>query len=250
MAVSVANASEVVDLLRVRHSDCVFVEQCDAGGLWMDVWAMHKGWSNQVVYGYEVKVSRNDFLRDQKWHQYLDYCNEFYFACPSGLIDPSELPREAGLVWTSKNRTRLYTKKKAPRRTNPIPESVFRAILCNRATIHRHQPYDHEREEPRTQAQMWLDEQREDTAIGRKVARRIRQEVERRVGEVMEASDEVRQENQVLANAKEYLSTIGIDVDNESTWGIEHSIRKALDADTVDQIRKKASELLKLARSL
>ncbi|MGZ0188854.1 MAG: MmcB family DNA repair protein, partial [Alphaproteobacteria bacterium] len=30
----------------------------------------------------EVKSSREDFLSDTKWPNYLDYCDQFYFAVP------------------------------------------------------------------------------------------------------------------------------------------------------------------------
>lgn len=33
----------------------------------------------------EVKVSRADLLGDQKWPEYMDYCDRFYFAVPDGF---------------------------------------------------------------------------------------------------------------------------------------------------------------------
>jgi hypothetical protein len=33
----------------------------------------------------EIKVSRADLLGDQKWPDYLDYCDRFYWAVPSGF---------------------------------------------------------------------------------------------------------------------------------------------------------------------
>jgi hypothetical protein len=42
----------------------------------------------------EVKSGRADFLSDRKWHQYLAYCDRFYFAVgrdfPLGLLPPDE----------------------------------------------------------------------------------------------------------------------------------------------------------------
>jgi hypothetical protein len=51
---------------------------------------------------YEVKVSRADFLSEIKQPLKrrigLRYSNEFYFATPAGLLSPSEIPIECGLV--------------------------------------------------------------------------------------------------------------------------------------------------------
>ena len=47
----------------------------------------------------EIKVSRSDLVADQKWHDYLDYCDRFYWAVPLGFaldLFEDEL-REPGL---------------------------------------------------------------------------------------------------------------------------------------------------------
>ncbi|MBT6313737.1 MAG: MmcB family DNA repair protein [Alphaproteobacteria bacterium] len=45
----------------------------------------------------EVKSSRQDYLSDRKWQDYLDYCDQFYFAVPEGF--PLELlPDDCGLM--------------------------------------------------------------------------------------------------------------------------------------------------------
>ena len=50
----------------------------------------------------EIKVSRADLLGDQKWGDYLDYCDRFFWAVPqhlADLLDESRfLPGEAGLL--------------------------------------------------------------------------------------------------------------------------------------------------------
>ncbi len=49
---------------------------------------------------HEVKISRGDFLSDirsEKWRQYMAFSCRVFFATPQGLIDPAELPNEAGL---------------------------------------------------------------------------------------------------------------------------------------------------------
>lgn len=45
----------------------------------------------------EIKSSVQDFLSDQKWHEYLSYCDLFYFGVAAGF--PREiLPEGPGLI--------------------------------------------------------------------------------------------------------------------------------------------------------
>jgi len=50
----------------------------------------------------EIKVSRADLLGDQKWTDYLDYCDRFFWAVPQQLAPILEearfLPDHAGLL--------------------------------------------------------------------------------------------------------------------------------------------------------
>jgi len=51
----------------------------------------------------EIKVSRADLMGDQKWPDYLDYCDRFFWAVPSGFsLDPFETeafqPALCGLI--------------------------------------------------------------------------------------------------------------------------------------------------------
>ena len=45
----------------------------------------------------EIKSSLADFRADQKWPEYLEFCDHFYFAVPEGF--PQEvLPEDQGLL--------------------------------------------------------------------------------------------------------------------------------------------------------
>ncbi|HEU0309610.1 MAG TPA: MmcB family DNA repair protein [Sphingomicrobium sp.] len=50
----------------------------------------------------EIKVSRADLLGDQKWTDYLDYCDRFFWAVPQSLAallnEERFLPEHAGLL--------------------------------------------------------------------------------------------------------------------------------------------------------
>lgn len=61
-----------------------------ATGRRVDVFGVAK---NGEMIAVEVKSSREDFLSDGKWPEYLDYCDLFYFAVPEDF--PDELLPEA-----------------------------------------------------------------------------------------------------------------------------------------------------------
>ncbi|KKK53969.1 hypothetical protein LCGC14_3089430, partial [marine sediment metagenome] len=113
-------AGEVVRLLTKKHSADLFVSECKTGatytgtGMRMDAWAMKRTYSPPTTIGYEIKVSRSDFIADDKWPEYLTGCHQFYFVTPSDIIKPNEVPDQAGLLCVAKTGTRLFTKKKAP----------------------------------------------------------------------------------------------------------------------------------------
>lgn len=50
----------------------------------------------------EIKVVRSDLVGDRKWTDYLDFCDQFYWAVPPGLATICEgerfLPEVAGLI--------------------------------------------------------------------------------------------------------------------------------------------------------
>lgn len=64
-----------------------------------------------LMYEYEVKVSRSDFFNDAKKLTYSgtatkhsrlkcgDRVDRFYFVVPKGMVQPSEVPAEFGLIY-------------------------------------------------------------------------------------------------------------------------------------------------------
>lgn len=94
------NVARGVARLLMRH-DCLTVNEVAlANGRRADLMGLcPKG----LVTIVEVKASRADLLGDQKWTDYLDYCDRFYWAIPDTL-DPAlleragKLPTRAGLI--------------------------------------------------------------------------------------------------------------------------------------------------------
>lgn len=51
----------------------------------------------------EIKCARADLLGDQKWPEYLEYCDRFFWAVPAGfdlspLQNDAFIPKRAGLI--------------------------------------------------------------------------------------------------------------------------------------------------------
>ena len=173
------NAQELLNLIEYKHARDVFVAECKNGPTWgveghrrLDAWAMKKSYTNPCMYGYEIKVSRNDFTSDKKWVDYLSYCNRFYFVCPWGLIAKDELPEGVGLLWASKTGARLFKKKEANYRPIPPPVSLFIYILYSRARIFPPNTLDELSNEEYWR--QWLDSDRKNKILGSRVSEHIK----------------------------------------------------------------------------
>ena len=92
-------ANDIIKLLELKHPSDKFltVTECKCGPSWtvdrtprLDMWVMKKSYSKPDFIGYEVKVARNDFMRDEKWIEYLPYCTSFYFVSPPDIIKSDE----------------------------------------------------------------------------------------------------------------------------------------------------------------
>ena len=70
--------------------------------------------SKKLVVAYEVKVNRADFLSEladsTKRAAAIDWFSQFYFAVPTGLVKPDEIPAGCGLIEVFHNKNFLETK--------------------------------------------------------------------------------------------------------------------------------------------
>lgn len=126
-------ARDLINMLEKRHAKDVILTEIaiDGGRRRMDAWAMIPSWSGGLSIGYEVKVSRSDFINDQKMQDYLPYCRQAYLVTPSlDIARIDELPEGYGLIVASGSR--LLTKAKAPVRDVSIPEAFYQALISRR----------------------------------------------------------------------------------------------------------------------
>ncbi len=223
---------EIIDLLAKKHDEDVFVTECKNGPsqgnkhVRMDAWVMNKSWANPCVTGYEVKVSRADFIADNKWPSYLPLCNQFYFICPSGIIKPEEVSPDAGLMWVSKTGGMTITKKKAPYRQVIIPEELFRYILMCRTRI------DGERDESSNKLdywRRWLEGREEAKSLAYRVSSKIREHV----SEVNIRCTKLENQMAKYDRIRELLIGMGFP-EREHEWLSEYNVRKKIGGKILD----------------
>jgi hypothetical protein len=222
-------AGQILDLLRVRHADDVFVPECKGGPTWfgghrrMDVWAMRRSWSRSMVWAYEIKTARGDWLKDDKWRDYLRFCNSFYFVSAPGVIDPRELPREAGLLVVAKTGSRLLTKKKAPAREQEIPDELWRYLLMSRTRIVGGY-FGGEPPSARAEWARWLEMKRESRAFGERVARTLSHERTERWAKMEAENYQLKSDNEKLKEIKDVCE--GLNINWRNLWDVEKTVRE------------------------
>jgi len=116
---NVVNADEVLTRLGRHFNKCwhTFREVKDgptwarhSGARRLDLVAIKKSWSPVTIAVVEVKVSHSDFINDTKWPSYLELGNEFYWACPKGLIKKTEVDKRCGLIHVGPTGARVVKK--------------------------------------------------------------------------------------------------------------------------------------------
>jgi DNA repair MmcB-like protein len=241
-------APALLRLLEARHSKDLFVPECKDGPthltthLRMDGWAMVKSWANPCVLAYEIKVSRSDFVADNKWPGYLPYCNQFYFVMPKDLIDLSEVPEQVGLLVAIGQGAgaRLITKKKAPYRDVVIPESVYRYILMCRVRVESESDRS---ESDRDRWRHWLTLKAEDQKLGYQVAKRIRE----RATELEIENHRLTKQMENYDRVKVALKRLGYNPENPyGAWDLERRIteqRSVFDSGLIRQMTEARDRL-------
>jgi hypothetical protein len=100
----------------------------------LDGWCIRL-WGEQSRLTFEVKVSRSDFLLELKnpikRRLGLLLSNQFYFVAPKGMIKPSEIPIECGLMEVIEG-GHIFTKVQAPWRDTSPPTWHFLASIARR----------------------------------------------------------------------------------------------------------------------
>jgi hypothetical protein len=201
-------------LCRTRHSKDVCIPECKDGpsqgvrSRRMDLWTMRKSYSQFCMTGYEIKVTRRDYIQDEKWKDYLPLCHELYFVCPWGVIQPEEVPASCGLIWMSRNLTKGYVKKKADFRKIEPPVDLLVYVIMSRlpeGAALKGGPIERDLKADKVEMlKRWVDEGKELKDLGYRVAHKIRQEVDW----IKKENDRLRIENEGLQQVKEFWTNV------------------------------------------
>lgn len=224
-------ADDIQKLLAAKHAKDLFVAECNLGSAMrgcrrLDAWAMPRSWSPWRTIGYEIKVARGDFLRDNKWREYLPFCHELSFVTPRGLVAPEELPKDVGLLWVSSTGARLYTKRKAvPRTPDPAKvASVMAYCLMSRAHIVA-STYGGGVESNPDYWRRWLATKRENRALGYRVSRALAEQCSNALHAQRKAEELAQSYDAAIARLRE----LGLDPERPVyQWTIDQAIRERL----------------------
>ena len=55
----------------------------------------------RTIRGFEIKVTRADYIGDKKWQKYSEFCSTLAIACPEGLIKHEEVLNPFGLLYVT-----------------------------------------------------------------------------------------------------------------------------------------------------
>ena len=110
---------------RERYADAIVISLWPSRGIW--------------IAGIEVKISRNDWLREldkpDKSAEIQRFCNHWWVAAPEGVVTPAEIPATWGhyLVLAS-GKQRVRTVKAAPKlKPEPLTLDFVASVLRNQA---------------------------------------------------------------------------------------------------------------------
>lgn len=140
----------------------------------MDAVSIARSWSKPYITGYEIKITRHDFIRDDKWPRYKQYCNFLYFVCPQGLIKKDEVSEDVGLKYYNPETKIIRTVKKALFREIEFPRDMIWYLLICRKEGDTHPFYS-------TKAEMWrdwLEKGAETHKLGREIGYQIAKKIQ------------------------------------------------------------------------
>jgi len=177
---------QVIDGYKTRYADIV------AMNLWRS-----RGYN---VVGFELKVSRNDWLHEKKDPSKADpifkYCDYFYLAVgDSNIIKDDEIPDNWGLIIPCKNGLRI--KKKAPKLNSIEPNREFIASMLRRAR----------------------DQVSEESVINKRISNEVDKQL-KEYEEILNKDKEILRENynNLIHSLNDFKNKTGIDIYNSFTY--------------------------------
>lgn len=202
-----------------------FMTEVKSGSTWfdhqdlkiLDGMAIVKSWVHPCVKGFEVKVSRSDFLGDPKWYTYFPLVNEFYMVCPEKMIDRSEIPVTCGLLWYRPKSQTILLKQKATYTGGQPTADMLMYIIMNKIDSDR-VPFFSSRTE---EAAEYIHQREKDKHIGRSfgtvLTKRVN-ELEQQLETLNAFDSDTKRIRNVLSEIDKVLKKHDVGYGSWSTW--------------------------------
>lgn len=243
-------------MLALRHSDAVFVPECKDGPtqtrahLRLDAWVLAKTWSPITTIGYEIKVDRADWRRDNKLHNYMPLCHLLYVVAPKGVVPIEELPQGVGLLEPVGASGRLQARRKAARREIQLPAELMVYVLMCRTRITRENGDPTDRNWRVEQLREWVNGKEERRSLSYAVSHKIRAVFDDQENRLSEE----RRRNDHMADVRERMVELGFDpARSVSGWEVRKKLDamgRVVDANTLHGLRHTSRRLTEIADSL
>lgn len=251
MSKSTIRADEILQVLQRRHQADLWITEVKDGPSTMvrtsrmDGLAIKRSWTHPRFVGYEVKVSRSDFLRDNKWDFYLPLTHQFSFACPWDLIQPDELPSVVGLYWVNPEDGKLkQVRKPVLRPMQELPTWLLYYVVISRLEPDRHPFFPSTRE----YITAFVEDKAERWALGSRFKTRLTQEVARLEKENEDLRARLHQEENQFARLERALKAVNLPADG---WNLQtelmrlrESARVGMDRDALLSLQISAEKIL------
>ena len=246
--------------LSARHADDVFVPECKDGATQtrshkrLDAWVLRRTWSPVTTIGYEIKVSRSDWRRDQKLDVYAGLCHLLIVVAPKDVVPLEELPVGVGLLEPVGDGSRLVMRRKPTRREIDVPVSLLLYVLMSRAAIQCERPTQDYREHARKwrvqELTEWVSKREERRSLSYAVSQKIREQFDAQELRLSELESQVAQ----LADVRKRIIELGFDPSQPTNfWRVReqlNAIGKAIPQDLVWDVQRQAKSLERLATRL
>ena len=219
-------STEIKQALANKHYKDFFLTEVKSGSTWftsvgdmkiLDGLAIRKSWSSPCFTGYEIKVSRSDFLRDAKFYTYEELCNCLYVVCPKGMIDRTELPESVGLMYYDREKKTITTKKKAIYRKIEYTPDLLLYIIYSRLDSDRY-PFFSEKQE---YFKAYLEGKAENRSLGRFMKSKL-------LEENIRLERELETVRHFQGKYEDYKAIMGV-LNKHHIWGYRSSYAEELD---------------------
>ncbi|WP_212590776.1 MmcB family DNA repair protein [Virgibacillus chiguensis] len=240
-------AHEIKHALAEKHKSDFFLTEVKNGPTHisndlyiMDGLAIKKSWVNPLITGYEIKVSRNDFLQDEKWTAYKHYCHRLDFVVPSGLIKPDELPEDIGLIYYNPEKRTLNTRRKGKIFNIEMPYEMLYYIIMNRLDNIQHPFFTSKRE--------YFEEYVVDKVNSRQLGQKVSSKLIDEVARLEQENKSLKRENANLADIAKVLRKHGFN--SHFKWGFARDIDEALSTSLPPRMERDLKEMKDISERL